>query len=353
TGLIIPNTWLLNLQSPRIRQHIFSETRIENIVHYRHRVFQKVTVDTEITILQKGIPSDSHKIKITIIEKDNKIDSYEIPQFAWRKANGSAVNIFARPEHESFADKIRQFPILDDICVITQGSKPFQVGKGKPPQTRQIVDEKPFVSERKKDKTFRPLLRGSLIQKYHILWKNDSWISFGNWLAEPRYSAQYDAPAKIVIRQTGDSLIATLDRHQFVVRDNLYTIVPRNPDCDLRFILALLNSRLLNWFYQNVINPEKGEALAQVKRGHLAKLPVHRINFSDPAEKQKHDEIVAKVEAMLEAKKQLASAKTDKDKNYYEAKCTGLDRQIDRLVYDLYGLTADEIKIVEESVNSR
>jgi len=39
----------------------------------------------------------------------------------------------------------------------------------------------------------------------------------------------------------------------------------------------------------------------------------------------------------------------DKDKNYYESKCAGLDRQIDRLVYDLYGLTADEIKIVEKS----
>ena len=50
---------------------------------------------------------------------------------------------------------------------------------------------------------------------------------------------------------------------------------------------------------------------------------------------------------MLEAKKQLALAKTDKDKTYYENKCASLDRQIDRLVYDLYGLTEEEIKIVE------
>jgi hypothetical protein len=55
------------------------------------------------------------------------------------------------------------------------------------------------------------------------------------------------------------------------------------------------------------------------------------------------------MEQMLEAKKQLACAKTNKDKNYYEAKCAGLDRQIDRLVYDLYGLTEEEIKIVEEN----
>ena len=51
---------------------------------------------------------------------------------------------------------------------------------------------------------------------------------------------------------------------------------------------------------------------------------------------------------MLEAKKQLAKAKTDKDKSYYGNKCAALDRQIDRLVYDLYGLTEDEVRIVEQ-----
>jgi hypothetical protein len=56
---------------------------------------------------------------------------------------------------------------------------------------------------------------------------------------------------------------------------------------------------------------------------------------------------VTRAEAMLEAKKELARAKTDKDKTYYENKCAALDRQIDRLVYDLYGLTEKEIQIVE------
>ena len=45
----------------------------------------------------------------------------------------------------------------------------------------------------------------------------------------------------------------------------------------------------------------------------------------------------------------MAKAQTDKAKNYYERNCAALDREIDRLVYDLYGLTEDEIRIVEES----
>jgi len=59
------------------------------------------------------------------------------------------------------------------------------------------------------------------------------------------------------------------------------------------------------------------------------------------------------VEQMLDAKKQLQAAKTDKDKTYYESKCNAMDRQIDNLVYELYELIEEEIKIVEEGSNNR
>jgi hypothetical protein len=52
---------------------------------------------------------------------------------------------------------------------------------------------------------------------------------------------------------------------------------------------------------------------------------------------------------MLEATKQLAAARPERDKNFYESKCATLDRQIDNLVYELYNLTPDEIAIVEGS----
>jgi hypothetical protein len=51
----------------------------------------------------------------------------------------------------------------------------------------------------------------------------------------------------------------------------------------------------------------------------------------------------------MQARRLLLIAKIDKDKDYYEAKCESLDRQIDSLVYELYGLTESEIKLVEES----
>jgi len=126
------------------------------------------------------------------------------------------------------------------------------------------------------------------------------------------------------------------------------TLKPEYHDQGLLYLLALLNSHLLAWYFPFVSAPFRGGWLS-ANRQFLSQLPFRPINFSDPSEKQRHEEIVAKVEAMLEAKKEFAKAKTDKDKTYYENKCASLDNQIDRLVYDLYGLTEEEIRIVEGS----
>jgi len=345
-GMIIPNTWLLNLQSDKIREYIFSKFQIENIIHYQRSVFLKATVDTEVIIIKKEIPSDTHQIKISVVEKKGNSYEHAIPQKRWQEYKGKPVNIFERSESKALADKLRKLQSLDNICIITQGAKPFQVGKGKPPQTRKILEEKPFISDIRKDSSFRPLLRGSLIQKYQILWNNNYWISFGDWLAEPRYSAGYDAPEKIVIRQTGDSLVAALDSRQFIVRDNLYTIIQRNENITLHYILGLLNSKLLNWFYQNIINPEKGEALAQVKRGHLAQLPIVT-DLSNQKNISLHDSIVSLAEQMLLLYKQLHESKLPQQQAVLQRKTETTDEQIDKLVYKLYGLTDEEIKTVE------
>ena len=108
-----------------------------------------------------------------------------------------------------------------------------------------------------------------------------------------------------------------------------------------------MNSRLIDFIY-TLMNPEKGEALAQVKKYHVEQLTIRTINFFDPEDKSRHDRMVALVNQMLELHKQLASAKTDHDKTVIQRQIDATDRQIDQLVYELYGLTEEEIKIVEE-----
>jgi len=68
------------------------------------------------------------------------------------------------------------------------------------------------------------------------------------------------------------------------------------------------------------------------------------------AEKVQHDKLVALVDNMLELQKKHQETRMERDKELYERQITFFDSQIDRLVYDLYGLTEEEIEIVEESL---
>jgi hypothetical protein len=300
-----------------------------NVVHFQTAVFAAV-VDSEVVITKKNAPDHTSLIRLEIVKEKNLRDVTYIPQKQWADLDGEPINVLQPTGLGELINKLQAHEKLDLICKITQGSKPFQVGKGNPKQTRKIVEEKPYVSEIKIDDTFRPLLRGKLMNRYTILWDENYWISLGDWLAEPRYSADYDAQSKIIIRQTGDSLVATLDKSQFVVRDNLYTIVSKRADIGLHAILGVLNSRCLNWYYQNVLNPEQGEALAQVKRGHLARLP---IPAATPAQQS---EIEALVEQILVLKKENP-----------DADVSVLEAEIDQLVYKLYDLTPEEVAIVK------
>ena len=120
--------------------------------------------------------------------------------------------------------------------------------------------------------------------------------------------------------------------------------------CRDLFLLGLLNSKLI-WSYLKrscsvLGDADKGGRL-ELRTIFLEQLPIRPIDSSKPADKARHDKLVAFVEQMLKAKKDLAAAWTEADKDIYTNKCATLDSQIDALVYDLYGLTETEIKIVE------
>lgn len=349
-GFIIPNTWLVNLKTSKIRQHLFSITEIENIVHYQNPVFTQAVVDTEIIIFRNKKPGKSHEINVEIFDKQNQKTEHKIKQQNWIDANGSPVSIYDSEKTHTIKNKILYLPVLDTVCKITQGTKPFQVGKGNPKQTRKIVNEKPFVAENKVDKFFRPLLRGSLMNRYQINWNNNYFIKFGDWLAEPRYSAEYDAEEKIIIRQTSDHLNATLDTKKFIVRDNLYTIVNKKPDINLRFILGLINSKFLNWYYQNILNPEKGEALAQVKRGHIALLPIIEVDKKNKSKMNLHNEMVKLVDQLLKLNEEKAAMKLQTKISQHQGKIDYCEDRINEIVYKLYGLEKSEIELIEGNI---
>jgi len=113
-----------------------------------------------------------------------------------------------------------------------------------------------------------------------------------------------------------------------------------------KFLLGLLNSQLINFYYRYLAAVYRGGYLRFFSQ-YVEMLPIRTIDPANPADVARHDRIVALVEQMLDLNRRLAAAKAPHEKEVLAGMIDAADREIDRLVYELYGLTEEEIAVVE------
>jgi len=120
--------------------------------------------------------------------------------------------------------------------------------------------------------------------------------------------------------------------------DNLHSV---------HYLQALLSSRLLDWCLQKISSPFRGGYWSYGKR-FIEQLPIRLINFSNSTDKARNDRMVNLVDQMVSLHKQAASARNPDEKIRIQRQIDATDQQIDQLVYELYGLTNKEIRIIED-----
>jgi len=113
-----------------------------------------------------------------------------------------------------------------------------------------------------------------------------------------------------------------------------------------KYILGLLNSRLLDFSLKRVSTTMRGGFFRYFTQ-FVEQLPIRVIDFTDPADVARHDKMVALVERMLTLHQQRAAAQTETDQQIFQRQIDATDKMIDALVYELYGLTEEEIALVE------
>jgi hypothetical protein len=131
---------------------------------------------------------------------------------------------------------------------------------------------------------------------------------------------------------------ALVSGYGITLKDN----VPETP----KYILGLLNSKVLDFYLKQVSTTLRGGFFRYFTQ-FIEQLPIRTINFDDPADVARHDKMVALAERMLALHRKLAAATIPADKELYQRQIETTDRQIDALVYELYGLTEEEIAVVE------
>jgi len=227
----------------------------------------------------------------------------------------------------------------------------------------------------KESETVKPYYTTNELERYYGNPRNELWVIYTGPEAVarikeyPHLKAHLDKFARVITSDNkpyglqrarderfflGEKIVSLrkTDRPHFTYTDfpcyvSQTFFVLKPTDINLKYLVGVLNSRVCH-FWLDRKGKKQGEAL-QVDKAPLLQVPIRPINFSDPADVARHDRMVSLVERMLELHKRLAQAQTSTDRDLYQRQIESTDRQIDALVYELYGLTKEEIAVIEST----
>lgn len=220
-----------------------------------------------------------------------------------------------------------------------------------------VIDEKAILFSQKELENEYPLtweyllkVRKKLESREGGKWKIAEWWQFGR-----NQNIAEMGKRKIINQVLAKRASFTLDENAdycFVGGGNAggYGVQLKDSiNYDDRFLLGLLNSKLLDWYLKKISTTFRGGFFSYARR-FIEKLPICELDFENPADKAAHDRLVELVQQMLELHRRRAAAGDPRTQQLLDRHITTTDQHIDRLVYELYGLTEEEIGIVEGSV---
>ncbi|OGP59675.1 MAG: hypothetical protein A2V67_02665, partial [Deltaproteobacteria bacterium RBG_13_61_14] len=356
-GYIIPDTYLNLTFTQVLRNFLLKNTDIMEIVQLPSRVFPGTTVDTTLLFVHRVPQSltfiDSNII-VKLFNKNEKLSSIDAPAKTFQSKTKlwheqGSFNLQASPSEYYLLSIIEKDKyMLSAFAEMFSGIKAYEVGKGSPPQTKLIRDTKPFTSDVCRDKSFKPFYDGKHIGRYQLIWQNNNWIKYGEWLAAPRSQYNFEGEKLLVRKIVGKTLIATYIPDTSYCNTLTHIIkLLSNTHFLYKYLLGIINSTLIGWYFKKKFQISCEDTFPQIMIEDIMKFPIKNINIDNDIDKQMHDRMVELVETMLDLHKRKAAAKVPAEREAIERQIAATDREIDGLVYELYGLTDEEIKIVE------
>ena len=177
--------------------------------------------------------------------------------------------------------------------------------------------------------------------RYSLNWRG-GYVDYGEWLAEPRTPDWFEGERILIREVTSKGKIhATIVEDKFVFSNSVDGLRITSDAYNIKFVLGILNSKLITFYHFNSSpNAFKG-AFPKVLVKDILNFPLPRIS-----ETARHDKMVTLVDKMLDWHKQLPGL-AGEARRIVNARIERTDREIDELVYALYGLSEDEVRVVE------
>lgn len=327
---ITPNTLLLSNSYKNLRKLILNKTKIINLVNFKKTVFESAETGGDLILLLQQSNANDNTLKIVCVDdfKTNKnLESYKQNILKQEKFNTNFNYNFSTDNDEK-TDLIGKIcnsntELLGTIVKFYQGIITGNNDK--------------FIANSKITNQHLPILRGKDINKYHLKFNNNYVLFDKNQLWSNTNEDNFYTDEKLINRQTGDSLVATYDNSKYLTLDSTHVQTLKNQKYKLKYILALFNSKLLNFVYTSFVQ-EAGRTFAQVKTVTLKQLP---IKVSTNEIQNKFVEIVDSILNLTQNDDYQENIEKQQAVKEYE-------NQIDIMVYKLYGLTYQEVLTVDK-----
>ena len=399
-GYITPNTFLVVELGDKLRRFLFERYNLLRLLE-AFNVFSDAVVEPIVSIFQNERPVSNNVVEVYLSNRENsspfsnddltKIDFNYNELF---EEENLIFNYRATKPNRILSKRIKNISQrLSEIAKVSAGVILYEKGKGTPSQTAETLRIKPYTGFEKKNDSWLKLIRGSDVQRYNLNWSGE-YVLYGENLAAPRKKENF-FKNKLIVRRTDDNLMFSHDDESMIGVKSIHCIQPFNKEINEKFLLSILNSKLLNWFFRFENFHMIGKPFAEVKLVYVERLPI-KIFHQQQAYIDKADIILSKNkelnqllqqftqlllskfatiiinnklqnwanltsnEFFKELKKQkikLPLSEQQEWLQYFEEEkikandiqqvIQQTDKEIDKMVYELYELSEEEVRIVE------
>lgn len=312
-GFITPNTYLMGTNSAALRGQLLDAGRVEQIVDLPQGIWKDATVDCVLLFLAAEADAEKRKaqqVQVNLMDLRDTLDKLTARQ--WDETlTQSQKRWMDDARHEMFIRNNALFQRIEDACKVSlsNGSQRTVVQRlgDVTDSTQGII---PYVTEAQgkankyikpqrdvppNEPEWKPLLDGnSFVGRYGLRWDEmHPYLKYGDWLGRPRAAKYFDSPKLLVQdmrnRSLARRLVATYDDRQYYNRHNFSDIIASDERLDLKYILALFNSSLLNYWYSRRFDN------VHINPAYFRQLPIFPANAETQAGFVTHvDQILAK-----------------------------------------------------------
>ena len=263
-GLVLPDIVLLKNYEPT-RRMLLAEMSIERIEHLG-RAFGDAVMDSVLLVARRTAAARTQRVEVRMHGARRSVHSLLQADFA---ANPRATfNLGLTPPRRALVDRLARFPRLGDVYEVHEG-----VHSGN--MRRELFVDGPV------DESCCPIVvKGSEVDVRGIHWagrylRRSAAVRIGqNGVYASLGQARWHERPKVLVRRTGDRVIAAVDDEGIHASNNFFLVLPRSAAAPgLPLLARLLCSELITWWFR-AVEPRQGRAFAELKVKHLVAMPL-------------------------------------------------------------------------------